>query len=139
MSCENNKIVVNYNNVIKEYITQRDGWTPVFSIVPFADGSVMQLVDYTGGEGEKPTANIGWYLGASGYVENIGDATVFGVKGEQGEKGEKGEQGLDGDTIVNINPDSPISQFQLWSGTLDQFDNQQPMPINAVVLIIEND
>ena len=48
-----------------------DGWSPVLSIV--ADGSkrVCQLTDWTGGTGTKPTAFLGYYVGADGYTSSL--------------------------------------------------------------------
>ncbi len=57
-------------------------WTPVFAVV--ADGSrrVVQLVEWTGGDGDEPD---GGYLGDEGLVASIGDATdIRGAAGAAG-------------------------------------------------------
>lgn len=51
------------------------GWSPVYGIVASGERRVRQLVDYVGGTGIKPTANIGNYVGPNGYVTNIAQAT----------------------------------------------------------------
>lgn len=43
-----------------------DGWTPVFGGEADGTRTLMKVVDWTGGEGAKPT--IGMYIGPSGYV-----------------------------------------------------------------------
>jgi len=66
--------------------TGNNGWTPAFSIV--ADGDtreVLRLIAYFGGTGTTPTANIGKYLGPSGFVTAIGDGeNIRGTDGSDG-------------------------------------------------------
>ncbi|WP_439637019.1 hypothetical protein [Oceanicaulis sp.] len=63
------------------------GWSPVHASV--ADGArvVRQLIDWTGGAGDKP-AGVGLYEGAAGLVADIADATDYrGAQGLQGHAG----------------------------------------------------
>ncbi len=70
------------------------GWSPELAVV--ADGArrVFQVIDWTGGEGDKPT-DLG-YIGVAGIVPNIADA--IDVRGTQGIQGIQGDQGVKGDT-----------------------------------------
>lgn len=61
------------------------GWSPHFSVVSDGERRVMRLVDWIGGEGDAPSAFVGHYVGATGYVEAIGDAAD--VRGAQGSPG----------------------------------------------------
>ncbi len=80
------------------------GWSPLLRAVADGDRLVMELYDWAGGEGDKPTQR--GYLGAAGYVPGIADALDFrgprglqgiqGNKGDQGDAGPKGDQGLQG-------------------------------------------
>lgn len=56
------------------------GWTAVPAIVSDGDRRVWQIVDWTGGEGTKPTT--GEYVGVSGLTSVIGDAVD--VRGPEG-------------------------------------------------------
>ncbi len=58
------------------------GWSPVYSIVANVNERVLRLVDYVGGDGDKPTDYINYYVGASGMVVNIGDAV--NIRGQSG-------------------------------------------------------
>jgi len=61
----------------------QDGWTPVFASAVDGDRRVLQVIDWVGGEGQKPVA--GQYVGATGLVEAIGSAVdVRGPKGAAG-------------------------------------------------------
>lgn len=72
-----------------------NGWTPVFAIVFDGDRRVQQVTDWTGGTGEKPTT--GQYVGATGFVDAIADATdIRGRAGQDGDDAEDGEDGEDG-------------------------------------------
>ncbi len=60
----------------------KKGWSPVHAIVEVsASKAVMKLVDYIGGTGEKPTANLNKYLGPNGYVDYTSDAVNVRGKG----------------------------------------------------------
>ena len=69
------------------------GWSPVFKTESFEGGSYLKLIDWIGGEGDKPTL-LG-YVSDSGVVNNIAVAT--NLKGQKGEKGDTGEKGDKGD------------------------------------------
>lgn len=51
------------------------GWTPIYSAEPYLTSVVLRVIDWTGGGGEKPP--MGLYLGPDGFVEDVGDATLF--------------------------------------------------------------
>ena len=61
-----------------------DGWSPVFSTVIDGDRRVHRVIDWVGGEGDKPTT--GQYVGATGLVTDIADAVD--IRGGPGEPGE---------------------------------------------------
>jgi hypothetical protein len=48
------------------------GWSPVFAVVADGTRRVLQVSDWTGGEGTKPAT--GSYIGTTGLVANIADA-----------------------------------------------------------------
>lgn len=60
-----------------------NGWTALVANVADGDRIVQKIVDWTGGTGAKPTANV--YVGATGYVPNIANATD--IRGKAGNKG----------------------------------------------------
>ena len=68
------------------------GWSPVLSLQ--ADGArrVFAIVDWTGGQGTKPT--LTGYMGPAGIVATAAEAVD--VRGPQGVKGDQGDQGLQG-------------------------------------------
>lgn len=70
------------------------GWSPVFKTESFEGGSYLRLIDWVGGEGDKPT--LRGYVSESGLVDNI--AVANNIKGERGLQGERGEKGVKGDT-----------------------------------------
>lgn len=71
------------------------GWSPVFKTESFEGGSYLRIVDWIGGEGDKPTL-LG-FVSDSGIVDNAAVANNLrgqkGVKGDTGEKGDRGEKG----------------------------------------------
>lgn len=69
------------------------GWSPVFKTESFEGGSYLKLIDWIGGEGDKPT--ILGYVSDSGIVDNI--AVASNIKGQKGDKGDTGEKGDKGD------------------------------------------
>ncbi len=65
------------------------GWMAQYSIV--LDGvarAALQLTDWVGGTGTKPTDYVGMYVGASGFVSSI--ALAINVKGNTGSQGPTG-------------------------------------------------
>jgi|GEM_PF-5502916 len=72
-----------------------DGWTPIFAAVSDGARRVLQVSDWTGGEGTKPAA--GQYVGPLGLVSVIGDAIdIRGAAGADGSDGASGSDGADG-------------------------------------------
>ncbi len=81
------------------------GWAPVLALASDGARRVHQVVDWTGGEGDKPTA-LG-YIGAAGIVADIADAVdVRGPQGAAGADGADGANGADGAQ----GPDGPQGQ-----------------------------
>lgn len=86
-----------------------NGWSPVLKTVSRDNDIVLQVYDWVGGTGTKPS--ITGYVGDSGVVTNIANATnIKGAKGdtgEQGLQGIQGEAGTDGRTVelITFNPD----------------------------------
>lgn len=78
-----------------------EGWSPVLATAQRGEDVVIQLRDWVGGTGIKPTT-LG-YLSNDGIVTNIANATNVrgdqGLEGKQGETGETGEKGADGSTL----------------------------------------
>lgn len=74
-----------------------NGWSPVFKTESFEGGSYLKIIDWVGGEGDKPST-LG-YVSELGIVDNIAVASnLKGERGLQGERGEKGDKGDKGDT-----------------------------------------
>lgn len=68
------------------------GWSPVLAVVTDGSRRVLQVSDWTGGQGTKPA--IGQYIGASGLTSTIGDAVdIRGAAGVDGVDGTNGEDG----------------------------------------------
>ncbi|MEC9246268.1 MAG: BNR-4 repeat-containing protein [Pseudomonadota bacterium] len=59
------------------------GWSPILRIITDGPRRVLEVYDWTGGEGVKPTET--GYVGASGLTPNIADA--IDVRGPQGVPG----------------------------------------------------
>lgn len=80
------KIIVEQGGLTKELNVENNystnGWTAIFANV--ADGSrvVQKVIDLVGGTGTKPSGIINKYMGSSGLVSNIADAT--NIKGADG-------------------------------------------------------
>jgi len=75
-----------------------DGWTPTLAVVTDGSRRVQQVVDWTGGEGTKPTT--GKYVGATGLVTDVADGIdirgTTGPAGADGAQGDPGPAGADG-------------------------------------------
>lgn len=80
------------------------GWSPALRVVPRGEESVLELHDWVGGTGTKPTV-LG-YVSSTGIVSNILNASnIKGIKGDKGETGltgETGESGVDAKTISGL-------------------------------------
>ena len=72
------------------------GWSPVLAVVIDGVRRVLQVADWAGGQGAKPTA--GQYLGASGLVSDI--ASAVDIRGAQGLSGSVTD-GDKGDVVVS--------------------------------------
>lgn len=66
-------------------ITEWAGWTPVPAIADRGADKVMVIADFVGGVNNKPTSEIGKYVGVDGLVVDIEDAVAL-PKGATGEK-----------------------------------------------------
>lgn len=85
-----------------------NGWSAVLKTVPRGDDVVLQIHDWVGGTGTKPTT--GQYLSSGGLVSNIANAdNVRGLQGIQGEKGLQGDKGADGKSISSARFNSDLS------------------------------
>lgn len=83
------------------------GWSPILAVVSDGTRRVLQLIDWTGGQGTKPAS--GSYIGASGLVAAVGDAVdirgtqgLTGATGATGAAGTNGTNGIDGDDAKQI-------------------------------------
>lgn len=137
-----------------------NGWSAVLKTVPRGNDIVLQIHDWVGGAGAKPT--VGQYLSSNGLVSNIANADnvrgLQGIQGEKGLQGDKGDKGADGKTISSFkfNPDLslkltysdnttaesdiPPNQYG-WATYKDgQYTDASPynIPINTQVVIPNN-
>ena len=137
-----------------------NGWSPVLKTVSRGDDVVLQIYDWVGGAGTKPT--VGQYLSSNGLVINIANADNIrgsqGQQGIQGEKGLQGDKGADGKSISSFkfNPDlsltltytdnttakSDVPPIQYgWATYKDsQYTDSSPynIPVNTQVVIPNN-
>ena len=134
-----------------------NGWSPVLKTVARGNDVVLQISDWLGGSGTKPTT--GQYLSSNGLVSNIANAdNIRGLQGEKGEKGLQGEKGADGKSIssakfnsdlsltltytdnTTVKSDTPQNQYG-WATYKDsQYTDASPytIPINTQVVIPNN-
>ena len=137
-----------------------NGWSPVLKTVSRGDDVVLQIYDWLGGSGTKPTT--GQYLSSNGLVSNIANAdNIRGIQGQQGIQGEKGlqgDKGADGKEISSakfnsdlsftltysdstfIKSDIPPNQYG-WATYKDsQYTDASPynIPVNTQVVIPNN-
>lgn len=119
-------------------IAGTNGWSPIFALVTDGERRVLQLVDWTGGEGAKPST--GQYIGPAGLVATTAEAVdLRGTGGREVELrvdgtnlqwryvgdvswitlidlstigGSGGVQSVTGDGVDNTDPANPvISQY----------------------------
>lgn len=134
-----------------------NGWSPVLKTVARGNDVVLQISDWLGGSGTKPTT--GQYLSSNGLVSNIANAdNIRGLQGEKGEKGLQGEKGTDGKSIssakfnsdlsltltytdnTTVKSDTPPNQYG-WATYKDsQYTDVSPytIPINTQAVIPNN-
>jgi hypothetical protein len=60
-----------------------DGWSPLLAVVSDSARRVLQVADWTGGEGSEPTSPL--YVGATGLTAVLGDA--IDIRGATGASG----------------------------------------------------
>jgi len=80
------KIIVEQGGLTKELNVENNystnGWTAIFANVADGVRVVQKVIDLVGGTGTKPSGIINKYMGPSGLVSNIADAT--NIKGADG-------------------------------------------------------
>jgi hypothetical protein len=77
-------------------INGNDGWTPIFAVVTDGERRVLQVVDWTGSTGTKPTTGL--YVGSDGLKVNIADGVD--IRGATGPAGSGGGGGTTGRTLL---------------------------------------
>lgn len=94
-------------NAATAAIGAAQGWETVRAIESDGlDREVEKIVDYIGGTGVKPTANIGKYIGATGLVDTKAEAVSV-----------KGSQGIPGITTTNMAEFSLLGRDVAGAGT----------------------
>lgn len=106
-----------------------NGWSPLLKVAARGDDSVLQITDWVGGTGTKPTT-LG-YIGTTGIVTNIANASnIRGVKGDtglQGIQGEQGEAGVDGRTVQSIAFNEDLSVTVTYTDTTTVTSDAPPV------------
>ncbi|MCK9234919.1 MAG: hypothetical protein M0P09_01230, partial [Acholeplasmataceae bacterium] len=94
------------------------GWSPVFGVTTNGDRRVLQIVDWVGGAGAKPS--ITGYIGPSGIVPTAGAAVDIrgtqGLKGDQGDKGNTGNHGWSPQIRTTIDGERVVQELYDWTG-----------------------
>jgi len=77
------------------------GWSPLIRTEVLPEGQFLYVYDWTGGEGDKPSA-VG-YITRGGLSENIDyQSNVKGSQGDQGIQGDRGASGTNGESNYQI-------------------------------------
>lgn len=101
------------------------GWTPIYRPEIINNAGIVlivhKLVDYIGGEGVKPTSNIGAYVGTSGFVTNPLLAVNY-----KGSKGDKPVLGIDY-TVSGFEIDEDLTYAEYLS-VKDNYLATKPVP-----------
>lgn len=88
-----------------------NGWTPICALVTDGSRRVLQVIDWTGGSGTKPTTGL--YVGPLGLVAVIGDATdIRGATGATGADGANGDNGWY--PLLAVVPDAERRVLQIY-------------------------
>ena len=106
-----------------------DAWSPTFAVESAGNRRVLKVVDWFGGQGEKPAT--GQYLGSSGFTSVIGNAVnVRGSIGPQGPTGAglvvKGSLDTVGDLPITGDPGDAYfigSDLYVWNPVAEEWDN----------------
>ena len=89
-----------------------DGWSPVFSVLADGERRVLQVSDWVGGTGTKPTT--GQYVGISGLVDDIENGVdIRGPRGLQGFPGIPGRDSV-GDVQFSYGFFTPTAVSLFW-------------------------
>lgn len=108
-------------------INGSNGWSPNFRVVARGDDSVLELFEWIGGTGAKPTTT--GYLSETGIVSNIANATnIRGLRGVQGVQGVKGETGASGDSANKISSISYNDDLSILVTNTDSSTVTSPLP-----------
>lgn len=98
--------------------TSMNGWSPILSVVNDSARRVLQIVDWTGGDGTKPAT--GSYISDTGLVSLIGSAQdIRGPAGANGADGAAGAAGTAGwSPILAVVNDGTRRVLQVtdWTG-----------------------
>ena len=115
-----------------------DGWSPVFSVLADGERRVLQVSDWVGGTGTKPTT--GQYVGTSGLVDNIENGVdIRGPRGIQGNPGEDADDGWSPVFSVLADGERRVLQVSDWvGGTGTKPTTGQYVGISGLVDDIEN-
>lgn len=85
-----------WEEAISTLIKGDAGWSPLIRSVQDGDRVVLEVYDWTGGQGDKPIQT--GFLGSTGFVATADLAIdIRGPQGLRGIQGEKGDTGLTGD------------------------------------------
>lgn len=97
------------------------GWSPIFAVVSDGSRRVLQVTDWTGGGGSKPST--GDYLGASGLTSQLanavdirGGAGATGATGSAGTNGTNGTNGYAPRLVVENDNDRRVLKILDWDG-----------------------
>lgn len=97
-----------------------NGWTPVLSLENRGNDRVVKIVNWTGGQGDKPA--FPQYVGATGFTAL--QASAVNVRGATGLQGPKGDDG------VTAGITKYISKYTTTSYQLQSFLNVQTIVVD---------
>lgn len=93
------------------------GWSPKFAVATDGARRILQVSDWAGGGGAKPTT--GEYVGASGLVPSLTNGVdIRGPAGEDGDDGidgRNGSSGIPSGTVIYTNSSSSPTGFTRYS------------------------
>ena len=106
-----------------------NGWTPQLKTTNRNTDVVLEITDWVGGTGTKPTL-LG-YIGETGIVTNINNAmNIRGTKGDKGDiglTGETGANGVDGKTVASIVFNADLSATVNYTDDTSVTSNTPPV------------